>query len=282
MRIIILLGAMLAWAVPGTEIAAFGQFSPTATRYGMFGPRALGGPIAPKPGRFRGGLEIGPSGTFEGIRHTYPWLQKDDIGPVSPAWSVWRDTPLFPTNEILPAPYDLESTLRVISPEPTTPAGPPTPPPAPASPPAAPTETAAPPVAETPEFPLRRAGDGLPGGTAEPQQASAPRQTGPAAVSPFQTAGAPYTTFRAGFEVNRPTVDRTGARLSRQLTASPRIERLSPIQVQVQGQTAILRGAVASDYDRRVAEQVVRMEAGIRDVRNELTVPRPAGDGRKD
>jgi osmotically-inducible protein OsmY len=57
------------------------------------------------------------------------------------------------------------------------------------------------------------------------------------------------------------------------LTASPRIEKLSPIQVQVQGQTAVLRGVVASEYDRRVAEQVVRMQPGIWEVKNELTLP---------
>lgn len=258
MRLIItsVLGAGL---ILSPALAALGQFSPTATEHGMFGPRALGGPLAPKPSRFSNGLMIGPSGTFEGIRHTYPWLQKDDIGPVSPAWSVYRDTPLYPTNDFLPAPWDLERTLGAIAPPapPATAAGEATLAPPPAAPAAAP--TAAPAAAE---LPLRRVGEA----------AMSEATVGPTSVSPLQGPGGPYTTFRAGFDVSRPADNRLGAKLTRQLTASPRIAKSTPIQVEIQGQTAILTGTVASEYDRRIAEQAVRMEAGIWNVRNDLTV----------
>lgn len=45
-----------------------------------------------------------------------------------------------------------------------------------------------------------------------------------------------------------------------------------PLEVEVQGPTAILRGEVGSESDRRVVEQLVRLEAGIAHVRNELVV----------
>jgi osmotically-inducible protein OsmY len=81
--------------------------------------------------------------------------------------------------------------------------------------------------------------------------------------------------FRAGFDVQPLASQRAATRLTRQLTESPRLQRLSPIAVQVEGQTAILRGSVASAYDRRLAEQVVRMQPGIWNVKNELTVGSP-------
>ncbi len=266
--------ALGAWLVLLPAVAAFGQFSPTATRHGMFGPRALGGPLAPKPSRFSDGLMIGPSGTFEGIRHTYPWLQKDDIGPLSPEWSVYRDTPLYPTTDFIPAPYDLETTLNVLAP-PVPPAAAtvaPAPSAAPSPAPAAPAQ----PAAAAPELPLRRVGAPGMGQAGVAPEAALSGPAGPAAVSPLQVPGAPYTTFRPAFQVNGPNDDRIGAKLARQLTASPRIQKSTPIQVEVKGQTAILRGTVASEHDRRVAEQAVRMEAGIWNVQNKLVVGPPS------
>ena len=42
--------------------------------------------------------------------------------------------------------------------------------------------------------------------------------------------------------------------------------------VTVQGDTAVLTGAVASDGERQVIAQLVSMEPGVRAVRNEMTV----------
>ena len=58
-----------------------------------------------------------------------------------------------------------------------------------------------------------------------------------------------------------------------------RIQFRGPMQISIAQRTATLRGAVASEYDRMLAEQLIRLEPGIRQVQNELTVaaaPAPA------
>jgi hypothetical protein len=66
--------------------------------------------------------------------------------------------------------------------------------------------------------------------------------------------------------------------LSARLSQSQRIGALSPVQVLLQGQTATLRGAVATDYDRALAQQVMLLEPGVSQVKNELVVAAaPAG-----
>jgi hypothetical protein len=45
------------------------------------------------------------------------------------------------------------------------------------------------------------------------------------------------------------------------------------VRVEVDGATVILRGRVADDDERRLAEGMVRMEPGVREVRNELIIP---------
>jgi hypothetical protein len=46
----------------------------------------------------------------------------------------------------------------------------------------------------------------------------------------------------------------------------------SNIQVVVNGGTVVLRGQVANENERRVAEGMVRLEPGVREVRNEIRV----------
>ena len=49
-------------------------------------------------------------------------------------------------------------------------------------------------------------------------------------------------------------------------------ERAREVQVRLEGSTAVLRGAVSSDHQKQLAELLVKLEPGIADVRNELTV----------
>ncbi len=49
-------------------------------------------------------------------------------------------------------------------------------------------------------------------------------------------------------------------------------ERASEVRVRLEGSTAVLQGAVASDHQKQLAELLVKLEPGIADVRNELTV----------
>lgn len=63
--------------------------------------------------------------------------------------------------------------------------------------------------------------------------------------------------------------------LGRRLQNSPRIRWTSPLELTVDGQTAILRGEVATSRDRELAQAWAEFEPGISDVQNDLTVQSP-------
>lgn len=79
-------------------------------------------------------------------------------------------------------------------------------------------------------------------------------------------------TVSLGFDESPPGAETVSAVLSDRLTRSKRIQRVSPIQVALSDGTAILRGEVASQHDRALAEQLALLEPGVRSVRNELAV----------
>jgi osmotically-inducible protein OsmY len=66
------------------------------------------------------------------------------------------------------------------------------------------------------------------------------------------------------------------ARLTQSVTTTQQIKGLN-VQVDDQG-LATLTGQVESEAARRLAENLIRLEPGIRAVRNELTV-QPTGSG---
>jgi hypothetical protein len=79
--------------------------------------------------------------------------------------------------------------------------------------------------------------------------------------------------LRVSFDFpQRPAADVT-ATLARRLQTSSAIRRLGRIEVSLEGQTATLRGAVASERDRSLARLLVLFEPGISSVKDELTVP---------
>jgi len=65
------------------------------------------------------------------------------------------------------------------------------------------------------------------------------------------------------------------ATLESRLQNSPRIRWTSPLELTVDGQTAILRGEVATLRDRELAQAWAEFEPGIADVQNDLTVQSP-------
>ena len=77
---------------------------------------------------------------------------------------------------------------------------------------------------------------------------------------------------RLSFTVVRPAATDIVPRLQVQLEKIIHPKASSPIQIEVQKGTAILRGAVASAHDRAIAERLVLLEGGIWKVKNELTV----------
>jgi hypothetical protein len=78
--------------------------------------------------------------------------------------------------------------------------------------------------------------------------------------------------LQIGFEYHAPSAAQVSTRLAQRLAAARSIHALAPIQVEVQGRTAILRGSVASQHDRDLAGQLARLEAEIAAVNNEIVV----------
>jgi len=100
--------------------------------------------------------------------------------------------------------------------------------------------------------------------------------------APSATRSAPSVSARrtpmyeprltVGFTVPSPPQRELADTLARQLEQTDAIKSLGPIEVSVEGQTAILRGEVASEHDAVLAGLLVRFEPGVQGVRNELRV----------
>ncbi|HQR09550.1 MAG TPA: BON domain-containing protein [Gemmatales bacterium] len=65
------------------------------------------------------------------------------------------------------------------------------------------------------------------------------------------------------------------ADFQQRLQASPGMQNASGLQVFTRGDTAILRGQVASDYAKQLAAAMIRLEPGVYEVQNELVVVTP-------
>jgi len=83
------------------------------------------------------------------------------------------------------------------------------------------------------------------------------------------------TTVEVGFNVPTVNPSAAGQRLTTLLQRSPQIAALTPIEVELSGRTAILRGTVASAAERDLAQRVVLLEPGVSQVKNELVVAGP-------
>lgn len=240
------------------------QSRSAAGQYGMFGPRDLGSSLKPGETRYLRDMRTPRSAAFGGARSRFPQTPGSAPQATMAPRSLIRELPYAPAG--IP-PVGSEVYLNSAGLPVALPALPPTE--VPIVTPALPVEPALelPLVAEGTEVPADAAADAA---TPEPMLEEGAVETEMPAQLPRTQAAPPE--LRPGFQYERPSSVRLAAKLSRQLSASPRIERISPIQVQIQGQTAVLNGVVASQYDRRVAEQVVRLEPAISDVRNNLTI----------
>ncbi len=75
-----------------------------------------------------------------------------------------------------------------------------------------------------------------------------------------------------GFRYGGRQPEQLSSALQARLASSKTIQRTSPIEVSLEEATATLRGEVASQHDRRVAELLVLFEPGVSKVHNELRV----------
>ncbi len=83
------------------------------------------------------------------------------------------------------------------------------------------------------------------------------------------------TTLRVAFDYTRTTPESISTTLAARLEKSRRIRTLSAVQVVFDRGTVTLRGVVATDHDRALAERLTRLEGGVSRVKNELTVAKP-------
>jgi hypothetical protein len=77
-----------------------------------------------------------------------------------------------------------------------------------------------------------------------------------------------------GPDLSGPTTTAVVSGLERHLSRSS-IRWVTQFEVSLVGRTAVLRGAVATERDRALAEALVRFEPGISDVQNDLRVAPP-------
>lgn len=84
--------------------------------------------------------------------------------------------------------------------------------------------------------------------------------------------------LRLGFQPPVVSAGRVGPELSKRLSKLSGSPQLGPVNVSLVGQTAVLRGTVATEAERQLAEGVARLEPGVMAVRNELVVASEAPD----
>jgi hypothetical protein len=77
-----------------------------------------------------------------------------------------------------------------------------------------------------------------------------------------------------GVQAVAPVGERRTAIVTR-MQKLPAGARFAGTNIDMDGRTAILRGTVATDRDRRLAERLLMLEPGVDSVRNELTVTEP-------
>jgi hypothetical protein len=91
------------------------------------------------------------------------------------------------------------------------------------------------------------------------------------------------TSYNVTLAFNPPTPPMTAMRTDIQavIDRSPRLPSRGNIQVVSDGGTVVLRGTVASEHERAVAELTAKLTPGVVSIRNELAVrPQPETTAR--
>lgn len=78
--------------------------------------------------------------------------------------------------------------------------------------------------------------------------------------------------LRLGFRMTRSAPTQRGSKLASRLEKSSWLQRRSPMEATIEGGKAVLRGVVATEHDRVLAERVAELEPGVREVENLLTL----------
>ena len=220
---------------------------PSATegqKRSLFGPRSLGFPVYPKPLDFGGGGQFGPRPDFRrGYVATPSFSFDEDFA----AELVFEGGPSYPIDQTGSQPAVGPQTTLLQEP----------------APPGAPADQLGG-QAESP--------NGQPAPTSgQPGEAESPLEAvagTPALGEPTANPASPprfqwRTDFLRGHRADWMLAERLRRALGDRLR--------SPLQVTIEGQTATLRGVVATEHDRVLAGHVARFEPGVLEVENELT-----------
>lgn len=105
------------------------------------------------------------------------------------------------------------------------------------------------------------------------QAQKAGRTTGTQATAQFRVP------LRLGFEPQIVQPQRFNTQVSGRLTKISGLSRVGSINATLEGRTAVLRGTVATEADRQLAEGLARLEPEVMAVRNELVVGPPTSTG---
>jgi hypothetical protein len=85
---------------------------------------------------------------------------------------------------------------------------------------------------------------------------------------------APAYTTTLAFDYTPRTATSVRTDLDRVLSSTSRLPSRDSIRFEMDGSTVVLRGQVRNERERRLAEALVRLTPGVREVRNELVVPK--------
>ena len=233
-----LIALMLVIGGAGTAPAQ-GTYSGKSV-YGMFGPRVLGQTLQSPVERKDRGIARDSYGDFLGRNQSYSGMRFPEVRPRS--------------REAVPAP--VSPGREMLPPAAPGPTPPPTPEQAPESGPR-PEEWLRSPTSESeapPESPMIE--------LSFPESSWVPGARGGAPKPGWGASVVGYSS--------RPAMDPFSNRIASMLEGTARLKKRSPIRVDVVGETAILRGRVATRQDRELAENLVRLEPGVWDVKNLL------------
>jgi hypothetical protein len=78
------------------------------------------------------------------------------------------------------------------------------------------------------------------------------------------------------FDAPRPASSQLATTIRERLTTILADHKMSQPGIVMQGDTAVISGAAASENERDIISELVALEPGVRDVRNEMTVATPA------
>ena len=86
------------------------------------------------------------------------------------------------------------------------------------------------------------------------------------------------TRMRSAVRVAPMPQQRVQSNANQRFVKMSRRQGMSRVSVNVVGRTAVLRGAVGTQRDRRMSELLMRLEPGVTTVKNELVVTAPDGN----